>query len=218
MDAWGKLVFTGAMGLIRNAGYAVAAVPGVSRRGDGHDRGVARSLTPHFTTTASFPGLYVDVHLFVAWSSHIYRGATGSPIPNPFAAIRTARAAGLCRAYPCSCIGERLPNLKRLWPFTESCLSDGENSLFRGLNISNGVGRSFLALRRAALPACGRLASAALIGKLDTTPRRDGWQVAEAMPGREIFIPNAKRHSKSGVALVTGLPNALHRAFGSGLF
>ncbi|WP_197413958.1 hypothetical protein [Terracidiphilus gabretensis] len=55
------------MGLIRNAGYAEAAVPGVSHnRGDGHDRGMARSLTPHFTTTASFPGLYVDVHLFVA--------------------------------------------------------------------------------------------------------------------------------------------------------
>src|ERR1700679_2717580 len=68
MNARGKFVFTVAMGFIRNARYAEAAVPGVSRRGDRHDKGVARSLTPHFATTASFPELYVDVHLFVAWN------------------------------------------------------------------------------------------------------------------------------------------------------
>ena len=66
MDAWGKLFFTAAVRLIRNAWYTETAVSGVSHRGDVHDRGMARSLTPHFTTTASFPGLYVDVHLFVA--------------------------------------------------------------------------------------------------------------------------------------------------------
>jgi hypothetical protein len=46
---------------------------GVSLGGDRRSRCMERNSTPHLTTTLPSQDVYVDFHLFVAWSSHSSR-------------------------------------------------------------------------------------------------------------------------------------------------
>src|ERR1700679_2647596 len=108
MNAWEKPVFNGAAGLTLNARCVETVVFGVSRRG--RSGGLARSLTPHFTTTASFPELYVDVHLFVAWNQRTHWVRLALLYRIHYAATRAMRTADICHASLRSCLGERLPD------------------------------------------------------------------------------------------------------------
>ena len=184
--------FDGGMHRKRKHSYSASYARGF-RRG----QSAAQSVSPHFTMTTSFPGRFRRCPpVRCPEPSQPMRLAPvyiESLVPYATDAAHTRLAAAM-RALEAALTGGRLASSAPVFASSLPILT-GEFAAPVSTTFPRSPAKFPCCAASSLFPLCRRLASAARIGKFDSTPRGSRWQEGISAPRRKNFASKVKRHS-----------------------